>query len=176
MRTDRIKEEDWPRYLADYLATDDRSDYSVVLDHWHTELQGVAMTAFAGEISPHGSPWLPWEWESWRTRSLNPGGHPTLDATGRLRGSLVRKGSENIDAITPKESQYGSSVPYAGLHNDGGAVALDQYMYHRTDALAPKKPGSVMQVSQREFLDVTPEMADAMANAVADFLVQQLEG
>lgn len=176
MRTDRIKEADWPRYLADFLATDDRADFTVVIDFWHTELQNTAFESFQNKLSPSGAPWLPWEWQSDGTRSRNPTGHPTLDATGTLRMSLYRKGRDNIDIVEPRSGMYGTAVPYAGLHNEGGTVTLDEKLYHRTNAIKPKKAGGTMKVSQREFLDVTPEMADALANAVADFIVEQLEG
>lgn len=173
MRTDRIKESQWPGYLRDFLRIDDEISYAPILDSWHHALHAETMASFAREASPHGQAWPEWMWQSLRTRGLHPGGHDTLHASGRLYNSLFRGGPENVDHVAAKSSSFGTSVPYAGVHQTGGSVVLDERLYPRSGG-GFMREGSTINLPPRPFLGVTEQMADSLAEAVADHIVEQM--
>ncbi|PYV09102.1 MAG: hypothetical protein DMG23_11815 [Acidobacteria bacterium] len=46
-------------------------------------------------------------------------GRPVLQAGGRLRGSLVGKSADTVEALEPGRMKFGTSVPYAIFHQTG---------------------------------------------------------
>lgn len=82
--------------------------------------------------------------ESWKRRKspTRPGGHILVD-TGQLRRSIQSKTTES--SIT-----FFTTLPYAGIHNDGGEIVVTERMkryfwhkyYEATGSFGRKKDGS----------------------------------
>lgn len=171
MRTDHITEEQWPAYLEEILSTDDRADFSPEIDRWHTFLEVEVIGAFEGQRSPEGQKWKPW-W--WRNRKYH-GMTRALIRTGRLFESFVRGGSENVDQISGKRGLYGTSVPYAGIHQYGGESEVTETLHRRGSSFVRYLYDRI-DVPPRPMLGVREDMVEVFADSIADGIVNRMKG
>lgn len=172
MRTDRITEEQWPDYLEEILATDEQADFSDELNRWHTFLEVEVIGAFTGQRSPEGDTWEPW---LWRNREWH--GEPkALVRSGRLHDSFVRGGSENIDEVEGKSSVYGSSVPYAGIHQTGGQSKVSEPPLHLRGKPWIDWVYDTIDVPPRPMIGMRDDMVEVLADAIADGIVERMKG
>ena len=171
--TDVIYEDQWPEYLQNVLNTDERAEYTDELNWWHTLMSDRDQESFAIEGVPGGAPWARW---GLKTLGSVERGDPTLQDSGRLRKSLVRGGRDNVDSVGPRESEWGTSVEYATLHNSmGGSTTVTDYLYNSEKKLV-KEPGDNVLIEPRPFATLTTQMIDGLAELVADSLVEQMKG
>lgn len=170
MRTDHITADQWPQYLQELLTTDERADYSVEIDRWHTFLEMEVLSAFDRQSSPEGQGWAPWEWRALRYH----GEQRALINSGRLYESFVRKTPENVDEVGPKTGKYGSANPYAAIHQFGEVARPEEDLYRR--GTYQKLLRSVIDVPARPMLGVRDDMEETFTESIADSLVQQMKG
>lgn len=153
--------------FADYLAGIGQAlstlDFAPALDGCANELQRQIEGTFASQTSPAGQPWPDWMFFDPRVSSPS---HDTLNATGRLLGSLRRGGADHIETITRDSLAYGTSVPYAGIHDEGATVTTGVALYARTGFFLPA--GSTINIPQRQFSGWTEETLVACGNLIAD--------
>lgn len=151
--------------------TFDGIDYAPVLGEFADELKDIHQNYFLGSFGPDGRDWKPWYWR-------DPGvsnDHPTLIARGRLRDSLLTQSSDHVEEIGTRELAWGTSVPYAGMHNFGGqSVVGGQGLVGRNGGYL--KPGTVINIPQREFVGIRGEQASNFAESTADAAVAALKG
>lgn len=171
MRTDTITQEEWPQYLDDLLSSGETAEYESQVNWWHDILSESSQQDFATE---GGGRWKKWMWQTYRTMQLQPAGHDTLVASGRLMNSLVRGGPENIDEVSVRDGMFGTAVPYAGLHQQGGSYILEEALYGYSYGY--KAAGERHDVPARPFLYFTEGMASALAGQVADALIEHMKG
>lgn len=172
MRVDRIRESEWPAYLADILATDEQADYSAELNEFHSVLEAVTLAAFDAQQSPEGEPWEEWMWRNYEFHAEPR----ALVRTQRLSNSFIRgNGSDNVDVIDGKTGMYGSNVEYAGLHQLGGTATRTEPL-HMRGAESVRMKASVVNVKPRPMLGVTERMADRLADTVADGIIERMKG
>jgi phage gpG-like protein len=138
-------------------------DWGPALDKCADKLQTQVESTFAQQTSPSGVAWP--EWFFFDPRESSPT-HDTLNATGRLLGSLKRGGSDHIESITRDELVYGTSVPYAGIHDEGAVVTTGVALYSRGGRFLPA--GSTINIPQRQFSGFTEETLVACGELIAD--------
>jgi phage virion morphogenesis protein len=116
-------------------------------------LERVHREHFDNQSAPDGTPWEP----------LSPytvakkGFDQVLRESGRLRGSLTRRGAGAVRRVKQRELVYGTRVPYASFHQSGFRNA-------RTNTRVPARP----------MVGVGPEHVRAIAERVADSIIRQL--
>lgn len=171
MKVDRITESQWPAYLEDLLASDDQADYTLEINNWHTFLEREVLASFSHQQSPEGYGWSDWKW---RNKKYH-GNDNALVASGRLRDSFVKGSGDNIDKIDSKNGMYGSAVEYAGVHQYGSqSVRVGGAIHHRRNK--QKYPYDNISVEPRPMLGVRGDMADALADSVADRIIEHMKG
>jgi phage gpG-like protein len=170
MRVDHIKESEWPQYLADIHNLDESADYTAEIDGWHGLLEALALASFDAQQSPEGHPWPAWEWR-------NPKYHGedrALVNTGRLADSFLRGGSGNVDAVGPKNGEYGTNVDYAGVHQSGGVASVMDLLTQR--GTGRRFTQSDIHVPKRPMLGASDRVQERFAETVANALVEHMKG
>ncbi|MEM1284947.1 MAG: phage virion morphogenesis protein [Pseudomonadota bacterium] len=110
-----------------------------LLDELGQEVEGQTKRRIMSEkTAPDGSPWAP-----------NRTGTPILVQTGALHGSIAH-------LVTSDETQIGSNLVYAGVHNDGGRAGR----------------GAGFQMTQRQFLGLSAENESDLVALIEDFLAR----
>ncbi len=149
----------------------DKADYAPVLGEFADDLREVHQNYFLGSFGPDGRDWKPWYWRDPDVSN----DHPTLIARGRLRDSLVTKSSDHVEDIAPREMTWGTSVPYAGMHNFGGeSVVGGSGLVGRFGGYLP--PGKVITIPQREHVGINEEITTEFVGTVANAAVGNLKG
>lgn len=73
-----------------------------------------ALKEFEQRFERDGPGWAP-----------NSGANPILEKTGALRRSFTTRGAPgNLYVVNRLDSQFGSSLPYAAIHQTGGVLTL----------------------------------------------------
>lgn len=91
-----------------------------------------AMKGFADAFAQDGPGWAP-----------NSGRNPVLDKTGALLASYTRQGAPgNVFIVNRQGAQFGSSLPYAALHQLGGETVLPNGRKVTVPARPVVKPAS----------------------------------
>lgn len=152
-------------------AAHDATNYQGALGVVADDLRDVHQNYFLGSFGPSGEDWKPWYWRDPDVSN----DHPTLIAHGRLRDSLVTLSPDHIEAIAPREMTWGTSVPYAGVHNFGAVVTVGgKGLVGRFGGFIP--PGSKLTIPQREHVGMNDETTTNVVDKVADAAVEQLKG
>jgi phage virion morphogenesis protein len=113
-----------------------------LLDEVGQEVEGQTKRRIMSEkTSPDGAPWQP-----------NQAGTPILVQSEALHGSITH-------LVTGDETQIGSNLVYAGVHNDGGRAGR----------------GAGFQMPQRQFLGLSVENEDDLTALIEDFLERQVQ-
>lgn len=112
-----------------------------LLDELGQEVEGQTKRRIMSEkTSPDGAAWQP-----------NQAGTPILVASGALHGDIAH-------LVTGDETQIGSNLVYAGVHNDGGRAGR----------------GGGFQMTQRQFLGLSAENTEDLEALIEDFLERQV--
>lgn len=143
-------------------------DYSPFLSQYTAKLEDIHEGYFEAEAGPDGEPWAPWYWRD----PLVANDHPTLDATGALKGSVTTGGPGNITDITPSSLTWGTSIPYATKHLEGGKTTLDRPLVGRKGGYL--RPGTEINLPQRQFLGLTESHVDELLQGVVQFVIDTL--
>jgi len=95
-----------------------------------------ALREFDQAFAQDGPGWAP-----------NSGRNPVLDKTGALRASYAQQGAPgNVFVVSPQGAQFGSSLPYAALHQLGGETTLP----NGRKVVVPARP--VVKTASNDFL------------------------
>lgn len=158
--------------VYDALAADfDGADYQPVLGEFAGDLREIHQNYFLGSFGPSGADWKPWYW---RDRDVS-NDHPTLIARGRLRDSLLTDSSDHIEDVQSRELTWGTSVPYAGIHNFGGTTTVGGAgLVGRNGGYL--RPGTVINIPQREFVGLNEDSTGKIVGKAADAVVDVLKG
>lgn len=112
-----------------------------LLDELGQEVEGQTKRRIMSEkTAPDGSPWQP-----------NQAGTPILVQSEALHGDISH-------LVTGDETQIGSNLVYAGVHNDGGRAGR----------------GAGFTMPQRQFLGVSAENEEDLTALIEDFLERQV--
>lgn len=125
-----------------------RADYTEVLEKQPDKLRKDHADYFAKAQDATGQAWPPLA-----PSTVKRKGHATiLVEHGDLQASLVGQGGANIAEVTHRGVNFGTSDEKAPFHQSG-------------TSRMPARPA----------VGITEERVDAVANEVADFLVEQLK-
>ena len=108
------------------------------------------VAGFQTSTAPDGSRWAPLK--NPRPPGHNPDTKPLID-TGALQDSVGYQGSEHIEGVSGEGFTLGSSVYYAGVHQEG----------------SKKK-----NIPARPFMGFSEEVLDTPADLAADSIVNQI--
>lgn len=123
------------------------ADYTSTLEPFLSHLEGSHASHFAAQSNPIGTPWAPLA-----ASTIARKGHDTiLVETTRLKSSLTGKTQDSIRAVSHRGLLFGTEVPYAIFHQDGGRL--------------PK----------REHVGMNNETTQQIVDAVADRTVEELK-
>lgn len=116
-----------------------------------TALRSVEAQVFASEGGfSRGGRWKPLSRRyALRKARLRPGAK-ILEYSGRLRGSLTGSSSDSIYRPGPRSLEYGTSVPYARYHQEGGGF-----------------------LPRRSFLDLTDRQASTIGAILHRYIVSE---
>lgn len=104
---------------------------------------------FASETSPDGTPWRPLA-----QSTIERKGHDIiLVETNRLRASLTGESGDSVREAAQTYGVFGTSVPYAHFHQDGGH-----------------------NLPQREHVGLNNELLEDITGALADACIAQIRG
>ena len=127
------------------------------------------MENFSSSTSPAGESWEPWHW-----RSLDaPDTHNTLIVSGELKQSLNYKQSNNISIISATVFEFGTSVAYAAIHQEGADITTGIPMVAR-DGTKRLPAGSNVTIPARPFTGLNDERETNLVDALADWIVEPL--
>lgn len=124
-------------------------DYSDVLNAFLPTLEETHKTHFDTQSDPAANPWPPLAPSTIRRK-----GHDTiLYETGRLKASLAGKTEDSIRAVSERGQGllFGTSVEYAGFHQDG------------------------TRLPRREHVGMVDETLQILVDSVADSAVDSLK-
>ena len=174
MKTDLVYEVDLPAYIDAIGDIGDTADYTEEMDWWNMILSDRDQKSFAVSGVPDGDGWPQWELqEKWR---FDKGDHDTLVASGRLMKSLQRNSSEGVDEVSKRDSWFGTTVPYARIHQTGGQAELEVDLYDREGVpKVDKDEQDKVNIPQRPFATMTLQMVDGLADVVALSLIEQMK-
>lgn len=154
--------------LGDVTGLFSDMSYREPLAEFSDELSEIHQGYFDAETGPSGQMWPAWYF---RRPGTSPD-HKTLDVSGRLRGSLFTGGADNINDIDDKSITWGTSVPYAYKHQDGGEYPVETFLIGRRGG--SRSPGQTIHLPQREHVGITDAVVDKLAEKIADHVVDQL--
>lgn len=146
------------------LAND--ADFSDTLDGFVPDIERIQADHFNNRSDPNGNPWPRTQW--FRTGNNS---HPTLEDTGRLRGSLIRGAADNITEISDRELTFGTGVEYANTHQEGAQVITDVPLVTEGGKGGYLPAGSQLNIPERPFVGMTEAAVTGFTEAVADDLV-----
>lgn len=135
-----------------------------------TQLARIMRNAVQDNFEAGGRPaWAPRKYPSARE------GSGLLQASGRLRNSITQNS-------TATEAMVGTNVEYAAIHNFGGKTSPHLIRPKKGKALKfggrfakqVNHPGS--NIPARPFMTLQPEDEKALSDAVAEYLVQAIQG
>jgi phage gpG-like protein len=132
-----------------------RPRLKLALEKWLQLLAGELGKGFLQQKDPWGNAWKPLKNPRHPVPPHNPGSRVLIDF-GRLMSSLVSDGAGHIEEVADDQAIFGTQVEYASVHQTGTL---------KTNRLAA-----------RPFLGVSSEMADALAEGIADSLIDQING
>ncbi|MGH8358111.1 MAG: phage virion morphogenesis protein [Pseudomonas sp.] len=98
-------------------ALDRLTDFSRPLKTVALLLNAEARKSFVGQQAPDSTPWARFK----HPPSVKRGGPAAklLRDTGLLMASLTARGGRHVENVTATTLEWGSNVPYAGIHQFG---------------------------------------------------------
>jgi phage gpG-like protein len=157
-----------PQVFLDLEAEYRAATYAEPLGLFAEELRDAHGRMFDREEDPTGRPWEPWHWrpeDAYHDK-------PTLMVSGRLRSSLESQGGEHIETVRPRDLVFGTSVPYAEIHQEGATITTGIPLVGRDGGYIPA--GTVLHIPQREHVGMNGGQVDRVAELAADHLVDTL--
>lgn len=149
---DSIPAQSLSKYLGRIVSLTVSPRMSSAINQWLQILAGELGKGFLSSRSPTGETWQPLKRK--RPKGHNQGSRPLIDF-GELLSSVVSTGDGHIEEVHEAAAVFGTDVDYARHHQWG----------------APRA-----NIPARPFLGVSEEMADELAETVADELMSQIEG
>lgn len=125
---------------------------------------------FTGQHGPDGERWPQWFFR----RPEADDNHLTLIDTGRLYDS-TQAGPDHIENYTATSLEFGTSVPYAATHQLGANMTTGRTLVARGGGFSIPA-GSRIHIPARRFMGISNQLADQLAESVADFMVDRLFG
>lgn len=164
--------DDLPNVFLDLEEEFRSTSYEQPLETFAGDLRDAHGRMFDEERTPTGRDWAPWRWRpDWASDYK-----PTLFVTGRLRSSLESEGSpDHIERVEPLSLEFGSSVPYSPLHNEGGQIRTGIPLVGR-DGAGYLPAGTLINIPQREHVGMNAAQVDQLAELAADHAVTVLRG
>lgn len=136
---------------------------------WVPRLAQIHQGYFNRSAGPSGQRWEEWHWTD-----PNVMQHPTLYVSGKLRGSLTVGGASNVSRPSAHGLVWGTSVPYAKIHQEGARIVTGRALVSR-DGRFYLPAGSVLNIPRREFLGLSDEAVGFFVDSTADFLIRLIE-
>lgn len=123
---------------------------------------------FSSSSGPDGS-WEPWHW-----RSLDaPESHNTLIVSQKLAFSMQPDADGNINEISGDKLEYGTSIEYAAIHQEGADITTGIPMKSR-DGTKWLPAGSNITIPARPFVGLKDPDEAMLAEELADWIVEPL--
>ena len=142
----------------------DNLDFTDALGEIVEKLEEVTQVNFGNRTSPDGEPWA----ESF-FRKFGGTIHPTLEATGGLRGSLREGGDGNVFQLSGDSFEFGTDLSHAGIQQEGATIITGVALISRDGHYLPV--GSRLVIPPRPFLGLSDEFIDASCEVVADHII-----
>ncbi len=150
--TDVIDQKDFPKYLNSLTEDFKRIDYTKALNAVYEVQRKKVSRNFLTQSDAAGKPWDPLRpstvAKKGHSRILVDSARMVLSVTRPAHGDQIK----DISGRAPAFLVYGTSVEWAGFHQDGTS-----------------------KIPQREFLAIDDETVDKMADVVADAIVEELK-
>lgn len=103
------------------------SDFKPLFENIMTLLEGISAETFATQDSG-AWPALSPKYAEWK--NANYPGKPLMRLTDRLYQSLTTKGSGSVRQIQQTSMRFGTTVPYAAMHQSGGGTLPRRRVVH----------------------------------------------
>jgi len=136
---------------------------------WVPRLSQIHQGYFNRSAGPSGQ-----RWEEWHFTDPSVMDHPTLEVSGTLRGSLTVGGAQNVARSSAHGLVWGTSVPYAKIHQEGARIVTGRALVSR-DGRFYLPAGSVLNIPRREFVGLSDEAVGFFVESTADFLIGLIE-
>lgn len=121
---------------------------AAAIQDWLTHLAGALGKGFLSSQSPDGTAWAPLKGK--RPKGHNQGTRPLIDF-GDLLASVASTANGHVEIVGDDSAEFGTDLDYAGFQNDG-----------------------TRRIQARPFIGVSDDMADLVAELVADDLIEQI--
>lgn len=145
------------------------ADYSQFFKRLTRKLEETHKGHFQNSADPAGNPWPSWYFRRWNT----PLDHKTLDVSSRLRKSLLYGYSDHYQDITDRYLVWGSTVPYAGIHQFGASFTLGITLFGRGGEVKPA--GTHITIPARPFVGIKASDFEQLIDAVIDQTIEFLK-
>lgn len=168
------------------LGTPPRT-YAPLFAKYKVLLSSESKKCFGEGRSPDGQPWAPLKRPRERQRDKRAkggSGQKPLRDTDLLMLSVTAKGRGHTETETDTSLTWGSNLPYAAIHQEGGSI---QYAERRRERpwvfrgpngetiFTRRIRAHTVTIPARPFLGISDRTADLMADMAADFVMQQLK-
>lgn len=162
-------------YFEGIIKQARKENYVDFLKEVARTLERIHQHRFQRRQSPSGEDWIPW---FFRPTWADPD-HETLEITGNLRGSLTEGHSEHVRDIDTNGAGFsfltwGTSVPYAWVHNFGGSVIVEEALVSR-DGKRVMPDGSEINIPKREFVGITEPIVGKIVKTASDTAVESFK-
>lgn len=144
-------------------------DYTEFWKLLTAKLEETHKKHFQNEVDPSGKAWPPWYFR----RFNSPIDHKTLDVSGRLRKSLLAGSSDHYQDITDRYLVWGSTVPYAGIHQFGASFILGVSLVGKKGEVLAA--GKNINIPARPFVGISSDDFKSLVESVADQTVEFLK-
>lgn len=144
-------------------------DYTGILATVTEVLEAKHADHFTTESGPTGDKWQPWFYRSLEAQD----NHPTLDVSGRLKGSLRAGNEGHVQTIRNNELVWGTNIEYARIHQDGGTIVTGIPLVGRGNVVY-LPPGSTLNIPQREFVGLDEPVTDEITQLIAEHVIEVL--
>ena len=121
-------------------------------------LVGSVLNSFLNKSGPNANglsgKWPDLNEKYFESKIKKFGTMPTLVASGRLFDSLVNASNDGVNIMEPKRLRWGTSIPYAAVHNFGGGN----------------------NIPRRSFLGISEDQKKVFKSLITEYVKQALEG
>lgn len=154
--------------IQDVVDTVAAGDFTEAFsDIAHGPLSQQIRREFDLEVGPDGNPWEPWHFRTpWA-----PEDHPTLRVSGDLYWSYLA-GADHVESFGPQEMEFGSALPYAGIHQDGATFTTGIPMVSRTGGWIAA--GTQITIPARPVVGWADETVEAAEQIIGVAMVEML--
>jgi len=141
--------QEFPAWLNRLAASVETPHAEGVFKPWLERFMGEIGAGFQSSVSQFGEAWAPLKYP--RPPGHNPDTRPLID-TGDLMRSVTSNAAGNINKIGPAGLTFGTSIPYAHVHQAGS-----------------------FPIPARPFLNVNQDQATRAAEMIAQQIIKLLK-